>query len=333
MIKQTELAITIEPFDYSDASYAAMAEIDNAHYPDYPHTVEEMKRWDEKRLPEHHFYRCMARDCETGEIVAFGATNHDSGSFHPTKFWIGANVKPEFEGRGIGRKLYNHLLDGLASLNPTILEASTSADKARAVRFIEDRGFTLRTREYSSKLDLNTFDSSAFEPYVQRCADAGIDMVDVTELRERFPDDWLRRIYDATSEIRRDVPWHDTLTDWPYEVFADRFTTNPNLMHDTYLLALDGDNIVGVTMLFKSGATTDTLFTGLTGVKASHRRQGIAAALKVKVLNYAKTTFVTADGRAPSVMTENESNNPMFTINERMGFVRQPDFLMYRKEI
>ena len=56
-----------------------------------------------------------------------------------------------------------------------------------------------------------------------------------------------------------------------------------------------------------------------TGVRREHRRQGIALALKLKTIAWAKRIGYS------QIQTWNEANNQgMLGINERLGFVRQP---------
>lgn len=61
-------------------------------------------------------------------------------------------------------------------------------------------------------------------------------------------------------------------------------------------------------------------------MRRTARRKGVATALKLKALLYAKERGLKV------VQTDNEENNPMFQINLAFGFQPSPARLHYRKE-
>ena len=70
-----------------------------------------------------------------------------------------------------------------------------------------------------------------------------------------------------------------------------------------------------------------SLETGLTGVRREYRRRGIATALKVMALQFARENGYT------EIVTDNEENNPMFQINLQLGFEPQPASLDYVRHL
>ena len=324
---------TIQPFDYSDAHYDVFVAIHNRLFPNFATTIEIQKRWVRLRPPDRFQHHALVHDAESDQFVAYGEIRHHVDTFHPQKFHIDIQVMPEFEGRGAGTLMYGHLLDAVASFNPTKLEVETDSSKPRSSRLIEQNGYKLMTREYTSKLDLGTFDPTLFSRHKGIALRHGIEIVTLDQLIARFPDTYERGLYDMMNEIDKDIPWHDEIKPQSFEQWLKGFHDAPHRVSDGYLTALDGDEMVGITMLFQIPGLTDMLHTGLTGVKRSHRRKGIAMALKLRALTWAQTTLRASDGTLPSVMTENEENNPMYAINERLGIERQPDWLSYVKEL
>jgi GNAT superfamily N-acetyltransferase len=326
------LALKIEPFDYTEKTYADAVEIHNRIWIDYPSTVADWKRWDRNRNPEHIFERFIARRADNDVMVGFGAYLHRSWAFHPRKFYFDLYVDPELHGLGIGRKMYDYTVNALAEHDPISLDTDTREDQDRAIRFLEERGYDMKTREHSSKLELANFDPEPWLDTVRFVEQSGIVVKNLIELRRDDPDH-ARKLYDMVNEIDKDIPYHAEITPDPYDLWLKRFEDSPNRIDEAFLIALDGDEYAGITMLSSSQATDKALFTGLTGVMRNYRRRGIATALKVRALSYAKDNFRTADGNIPYVSTENEINNPMYQINVRLGFVKAPDWMSYVKAL
>ena len=68
-------------------------------------------------------------------------------------------------------------------------------------------------------------------------------------------------------------------------------------------------------------------WTGSLGVLKEFRRKGIATALKIKAIEILVKKGVT------ELRTDNEENNPMYKINETLGFKPVPFSLEYMKKI
>ena len=92
-------------------------------------------------------------------------------------------------------------------------------------------------------------------------------------------------------------------------------------------MALDGDTIAGVSGL-EEGSAPDKLSTGLTGVMRDYRRRGVALALKVRAASYAR------EAGFRSISTHNHTTNRvMLSLNEALGFVREPAWIGLKKDL
>lgn len=322
----------IEPFNFSDDWYEQAVAIQNACYPEYPDVAADWVRWDRKRNPEHMFHRFIVRTPQSEHLIGVGTVMHRSWAHHPRRFYVDGYVLPEYWGRGIGKRMYAYAMEMLEPLRPISIDADTREDRTRSVRFLEERGFELKTREHTSELDLNTFDPGRWAGLIDKVDASGIVVKSLPEVRRDDPD-YARKLYDLVCETEQDIPFHGTFTPDPFALWLSRFEDAPNRIEDAYLLALDGDRYIGLTMLLRSRATDRSLYTGFTAVRRPYRRRGIATALKVRSLAYAKENIRTSDGEAPRVMTENEVNNPMYQINVQLGFKQTPDWLMYMKTL
>jgi GNAT superfamily N-acetyltransferase len=128
------------------------------------------------------------------------------------------------------------------------------------------------------------------------------------------------------TEIMKDVPYTDPITPEPLEQYEKIFDS-PSIMHDGFFLALDSGRYVGTSTLWRSTTDEGHLYTGLTGVLRSHRRRGVATALKTVALTFAK------ESGYKIIETDNEENNPMYLLNLQLGFKPQPAYLDYHRPI
>ena len=113
-------------------------------------------------------------------------------------------------------------------------------------------------------------------------------------------------------------PRSEPATPFSFEAFQKVIIDAPDFSSKGTFLALDDRGFIGMTMFWK-GDMDDDFHTGLTGVKRDYRSRGIATALKVSALSYAKSVG------APRVHTDNDTNNiEMIAVNDKLGFVKQP---------
>ena len=305
----------IRPFTPED--YPALTRIANAALPDYPSSVAEMEFYDTRRDPKCRQGRWLIeRDSQT---VGFGEYSQRSSAYHPRRFLIDITVEPNSQGLGLGKALYEEVLSALAEFDPLSVRAQVRADKSRTLRFLQDRGFAEDMRAFESRLDLATFDPALWADAEARVRASGIEFKTLREL-EDVPGHW-RKHHAMGEALAADVPSAEPRTPVEKSVWLSAVRSNPSLLHDAYLFAVKGGEYVGISMLKSSVASTD-LTTGMTGVRREYRRQGIALALKLKTIAWAKQNGYS------QIKTWNEANNQgMLGINERLGFVRQPAWL------
>lgn len=309
---------------FEEGDYESIVRINNALFPEFPEAVEELARHDEQRRldmkdPDKPIKWLRWVLEEEGRVAAYGGYSQSPWIYHPRKFKISMAVQPEFQRRGLGKALYDHIMKAVMVFDPIKLSAWTCAEKVpQTPGFLERRGYRAGMKTWDSKLDLASWDPASFAGEVTRALEQGISLVSLDKLMETMPD-WDRKIYEMERDIWKDIPLPDEQTDPGFEWFKRQILESPNLYLEASWFALDGDLPVSMSALWKSKADNH-LSTGLTGTARSHRRRGIATALKVKALSYAK-----AQGH-PYVNTDNEENNVgMIGIN-KLGFVDYPSW-------
>jgi GNAT superfamily N-acetyltransferase len=315
--------MTIRPFNYSDADYQALSDISNAVWPDRPSVPQGTKEQDKRRDPKYYFQRLVVES--DGEIVASAICGESDWTHVPGKFFTMIQVRPDHQRAGIGTALYDHIMGDLAERGPTIFESHAREDMPEGMNFLEKRGYKRTMRDQVSELVVADFDPGPFAWTADRMAEIGVEMRTVAEL-EADGVDWKREMWELEHELLQDVPTDDPVTKQPFEQWV-KWLTHPAYIPEAYFIAIVDGRFVGVTSLWQSLAEKDKLHTELTAVVRGLRRKGIAAALKVRAIGFAR------DRGARVVRTDNEENNPMYDLNVRLGFKPVPAWWTYRKEL
>jgi GNAT superfamily N-acetyltransferase len=313
----------LEPFAPSAAAYAALADLLCRAWPENPTCAAWLSRFDAQRDPARPLRREAVRHGDDPQrLVAVVEWSLHPQLADPDRFQLSVAVDPAHGGRGLGTALLQRALSALPADRPIRVECETSEDRPWAVRLLDRHGFRQTLRSVTSELELARFDPDAFGEAARQVEARGLRLRPLGRdgaLDERL----LRSLHALQAAVVRDVPGVDAEMGVPFEIWRAAYRDNPDLLPEAQLLALDGDAVVGMTQLWASQATDQLLFTGFTGVVRSHRRLGLATALKVRSLAWCRGLRTTA-GPPPRVRTSNAETNPMLGINLRLGFVERP---------
>ena len=318
------LDFTIRPFDNSDRDYAAVAAFQNAYFPEHPKTVQEMRDQDTRRAAKLKTGRFMAQT-PSSEIIGAGRYGQSPWNYDPHRFEVLVMTAPEKQKAGVGSALHAHVLESLAPLAPQKLSCSAREDMTQSVSFAVKQGYKEEMRDWESKLTVADFDAGLWQAARQKTAESGITIRSRADLASDPDRD--QKIWQAEMKIGRDVPSPDPFAALAFDEYEAEVLLDPHHLPDAFFVAVDNatGDYVGVSTLWKRGSDND-LDTGLTGVLRLHRRKGIALALKLCAIAFAKQYG------AEFVRTDNASTNEgMLSINNALGFVRQPAWIYYAK--
>jgi len=312
--------------DFQPADYPAIVEIANLVYPDHPTTVQEERHDDEAwdaRLYLRRRY--VATDVGSDAVVASAICNHLPWGHHPQRFGMWVAVHPRWQRRGIGQTMYERVLGDLRSLDGNAVRTWVQETKLDAIAWLRRRGFHELMRGWESRLDLTTFD---LDKYADRWEiPSGVEIVTLEDELKEDPER-LRLVWEFDNATAPDSPRIDAFTPSSFEMFRDHVLGGPKSFPEAFFLAKVGDAYVGQSDLEKNQALPHVLYTGFTGVRREHRGRGVAFALKLRAIDYAKR-----HGYREIRTWNNTLNAPMLGINVALGFVKQPVWITFGKDL
>jgi GNAT superfamily N-acetyltransferase len=220
-------------------------------------------------------------------------------------------IPTEIVGQGVWEALFAACCTGLSQLDKDAMRIGVREDEEAALRFLEARGFTEISRNQLVVLDLATLpEGQASLP----------DAVSIVSLADR--PDLLHGAWEVDCEITPDIPGPEERLSW--EQFQT-LLSKPGMDHRLCLVAVAGEQVVGVAVLALNAADPSLALNWVTGVRRAWRRRGIAGALKDRQLSAARALGVR------QVRTMNElRNEPIRRLNDRLGYRREPDHIIRR---
>ena len=314
------MSFLIRPFTPED--YAATLAISRVIHPDFAATEDEMRYWDEHRDPTHKFQRWVAE--QNGRVVAQAQYNQSLEGYHPRKFWLSISVHPDAQRQGIGSALYEHIMAAVQQFDPLNIRGRVREDMPPGVHFLQARGFQDEWKDWESHLNVTTFDASPYQGLEEKLREQGIEIQSLKEL-ESDPERY-HKLLEMENEVAQDIPSLDGITPLSFDQYMDLFINNSQSLPEAHFVAMHNGKYIGTTGLWKSDADPD--FTNnLTGVTRAYRHRGIALALKLRGIAYAREHGGTI------IKTWNDSPNAaMIAINMQLGFVRKVGWITFLKE-
>jgi mycothiol synthase len=262
--------------------------------------------------------RCTA--AEAGQVVGWAEAAHNPWMFHPLKYVVRLEVEPAHRRRGVGGALLARLLDELRARGALVARAVAREDDPAAVGFLIQHSFREVWRQIPSELDLAAFDPA---PFAGAAAPPGVA---ITTLADEMAADRgvLRELYELHAHCNRGQQELDPITPRPFEEFVAGQVEGLQAMPEAWFLARDGGALVGMSSLERIADRPDVVEAGYTAVHPTHRRRGIALALKLRTVEHAR-----AAGYRAIATDNNAINAGMLAINTALGFRPGPAIVTY----
>lgn len=316
-ILTTDQAMNIRPFKFTNADYETVVNLRNRLYPDNPSTVEIWKHNDTVRRqdPSYHFF--LAEN-NAGELQAFVQCSLNSPQSKKLAFGLIAQADAWHNGTAAG--LIGRVTAVGAKLSAEKLVCKVQENDHDRFQFLQNAEFIQVMRYPISALNVRSFKTKPFKQTLEQVQHNGIEIKQPAAGWEHAPD-WQRLIYELDWQLMLDVPSHEPRTKKSLDTFLKEEIHHPNAWPESYFIAWDGADPVGLTCFVKRGGRSEVVSTALTGVTRGYRRQGIATALKIRSIKFAQQFGI------KTILTNNEQHNPMFKLNKQLGFLQKPAWI------
>ena len=320
---------TVRPFQSSQQEYEALASLLHAASPEgRPESGEDLERED-REWPTDSLMVRVAAYSDGEEMVAVGACYEAYWQESPFTAHARFDTHPAHPQVQLLPALFEGVQGVLARHKGRFrrLVCRAKEDERDRVDFLLRNGFQEAMRFPSSTLQLEAFDASVWAEAYDRLAQERIRPLTLSQFRTEEPD-WKRRLRDLRWKIVQDVPSTEPFAKPTVAEFEEMVLGDPALVEKAFFIALsDGGALVGMSNLWRNDPEGRRLDAGLTGVIRSHRRRGIATALKLRTVEFAQ-----ANG-AETIETSNEEGSPMLALNFKLGFESNPAWVDFVKEL
>jgi mycothiol synthase len=300
-----------------DCDLGRIVELQNLWQPE-PLT-EEIKRDQDRRFPPGGILRRMVAEIEGEGIVGYSGSSRVP--FEEPGLWrISVTVDTPWRCKGIGSALASEAIEFARSNGATKISDYVLEKGQAGIRFAERLGGKRSEHLFESSLDPRSFDPSPYEERIEKLRREGIRFITFADTA--MDEAAKRKFYElhvaTDSDMPHSTPDHMYTYEQLMQWLLEAYWWDPS----GYFIAVDGDQWVG--MVGVAMYKPDKAYNEHAGVIRSHRGRGIATALKVFGMEFAK-----ARGAVQLRTNNHMGNKPMLAINERFGYIPEPGWYRY----
>lgn len=265
--------------------------------------------------------RYVAVHTASAQMVGYGAVMLTEQSN------LDAIVHPEWQRRGVGTMLWEQMRQDLSPLGTVTIGPWVRATNTAACAWVEALGFSHIQPDARVQLTVPTVDLSPFASVTAPLEQQGITFTTLAAEQQTNPDG-LTMFYTLFQNVPPDVPGYSPNPTPSYEQCMHDLA-KPGMQPESVFIAKHNGKYVGLSILGRRVTDEDIRFAGgtnclsqhLTGVHPDYRRRGIALALKLRTIEYAR------QHGGDRILTSSE-NPAMQDLNRKLGFRTGP-WLIY----
>jgi mycothiol synthase len=319
------MPLRIRPISVAD--YQDIARLSELIDPGAARTEGELREADRRRDARMKHGGMVAEgDGERGALpVAFGIYTQYPDVYEPDKVVLKGGVHPQYRRRAVGSTLLRALEEHLSADGVRGLRVMVGEDDGVTRAFLERQEFRVTWRRIEARLRIRDAVIPDVRALASALANAGVRVVTYAESAQDPSRD--AKLHELSWRLEQDIPYGIAPTPLPLDTFL-RERIEPNyVLHDALFIATDGNDYVGLSSLWEGGGGR-YLEADLTGVLPAYRGRGIATLLKVKGIAFARDR-----GYDEIRVVNDEQNEAMRRINQRLGFVPRPALLRLEKAL
>ncbi|MDP6684473.1 MAG: GNAT family N-acetyltransferase [Candidatus Marinimicrobia bacterium] len=240
-------------------------------------------------------------------------------------------LDPDFQTYSNYKLLYDQLLKRVKKFNCNRLFpwCYLHDNYKKYIEFLEQEGFDIVMKHREYKLNVEECDLSSFNGLEEKMKTEKIQMYDSRNEMQDFPDHY-KKLEALVWKYIQDEPMMDgdSHVRKSYDRWLEKRNEFEKHSYGVEMVAVKNGEYIGSTRVkINKKSEPERGYTESTGVLKQFRRQGIATALKVESIKKLKAKGI------KEIRTGNEINNPMYKINEKLGFELMEQSLEFRKEI
>jgi GNAT superfamily N-acetyltransferase len=267
--------------------------------------------------------RLMVAEDERGELLGFNWAV--CSRFDASQIYFYLIVKLEQRRQGVGRRLYEDLLQVAREAQAKKLQVNIRDTCAECRSFAERRGFTKRSHHIAMELNLDTFDDRPYDAIISKLKGEGFQFTSMEALGNTV--EMQRKLYALNDMTDVETLGSDGSHSWlSFEDFQKKVCQTDWYKPAGQMVVIDTATGTWAAM------SAITRFEGSehaynlhTGVDKHYRRRKLGQAVKVTALRYAREIL-----KVNKVLTHhNPKNLPMLAIDHKLGYMQtQGEFTM-----
>tara|TARA_B100000609_G_C17221851_1_gene440712 strand:+ start:3917 stop:4885 length:969 start_codon:yes stop_codon:yes gene_type:complete len=320
--------VQIKKFKATDEEFIEIAKIRNlVNHDCVDHPDEDKNDWE---IRDKSKIRNRLLLYDNKKLIGLLYYTQGRGENNQTSFF-NILINPKYNNNGFREMLYQEMLNEVKCFECNQLYSNVyeHSNYKTYHRFLIKHNFKLvqTNREYSC--NIRQINTKEYQPLIKKLESEGIKFYDSKSQMLGWPNHY-KKLEKLHWILDQDIPHPDGIkpTRLPFTQWKKVILDFYNNSYGVDIVAVKNGDYIGATDIeIFPKSEPHKGWTGGLGVIREFRRRGIATVLKIKAIEALLKKGIT------EIRTDNEENNPMYKINEALGFKPVPFSLEYMKKL